>query len=1048
MRILHISDLHIRNGRYHDEYRSAFADLKRQAEELQPDLIINTGDSVHAKTSISPELIDDVAAHMRDMSTVAPYWLILGNHDLNLNNRDRTDAISPIVRALKGSTQHEVYLLDDGPELGLNEPFWWEKQGDEASKDFWHFDIRGRRDPSKFEINPEKINIGLFHGSISGCTTDIGFTIEEGEAEVSQFDKMDFVLMGDIHKRQSFRSGRMQYPGSLIQQNYGEELEKGFLLWDIHSKNDFGVGFHPVTAPNRFYTVQVPASLDISGVDVPRGSRIRVQMDTELSPSRRWELEKALQERFEPREVITSDISDERKVDSAPDIDDMVGSRDDLMVDYLTKRGLEPSLIESVMTRFSAYERSLLEDETAHGTTWKLKRLSWDNMMNYGEGNVIDFTKLSGIVGIFGPNSVGKSSIFDVMDEALFDKLAKDVPRNVDLVNDNKDFGQMDVQFESNGRSYSIERKIERLEYGQRKLAETKQWGKTSLEFSSIDENLNGGSRPDTEKAIRAIIGSFEDFALTSMVSQNPIFGLPGGGDIINCRETDRRKILFRFLDLNVFEQVGAAAKDDLKALMGKLKGLDLEKLREGLLELTTSRANVHNFIDSKKIELQSFDDVVASTKTLLTDLDDADKLYRRKAELTDNIGGVSASLSTFRKQLTAFDDRLSNRIDALAKHLEVEPFSPEVSLDDITKEMESVQVHHASLNIELSQNKQKLTSGKKSLLTLEGIPCEGKFPTCRFISEASEFLDVRAMVERAVEALVYDVETADLKLSTLKSLGIMHKDTADWLQAKSARELEVSEARTQQLKCQNEVDRRIERLTALEIEHAGVDEKLKDCPPERLTELTLQLKKYEKLCLAARGEIDAALMEIGGMSAQISKVERDIESLSGLSNEAQILEQLIEMCGKSGLAYKILTIALPVINSEIAKILSGVVNFTVFFNEDPDDQTVTLYIRYGDYKSRPLSLGGGAEKFISSLAVRSALLNISALPKTDILIIDEGFGKLDPEHLEALHRMFEYLRGAFQTVFVISHVDMMKDIVDHTLEITSCDRYAHVELQ
>jgi DNA repair exonuclease SbcCD ATPase subunit len=70
----------------------------------------------------------------------------------------------------------------------------------------------------------------------------------------------------------------------------------------------------------------------------------------------------------------------------------------------------------------------------------------------------------------------------------------------------------------------------------------------------------------------------------------------------------------------------------------------------------------------------------------------------------------------------------------------------------------------------------------------------------------------------------------------------------------------------------------------------------------------------------------------------------------------------------------------------------------------------------------------------------------VSSLPKTDMLIIDEGFGKLDPEHLEALQRMFEYLKEAFGTVFIVSHVDSMRDIVDHSLEITSLDGYAHVE--
>jgi DNA repair exonuclease SbcCD ATPase subunit len=164
------------------------------------------------------------------------------------------------------------------------------------------------------------------------------------------------------------------------------------------------------------------------------------------------------------------------------------------------------------------------------------------------------------------------------------------------------------------------------------------------------------------------------------------------------------------------------------------------------------------------------------------------------------------------------------------------------------------------------------------------------------------------------------------------------------------------------------------------------------------------------------------------------------------MKQRVAVYERLADMTGKNGLPYRILTLVLPIINDEISKILTGVVKFNVFFEDDPEEQTVSLFIRYGDYKSRPLSLGSGAEKFIASLAIRVALLSVSSLPKTDMLIIDEGFGKLDPEHLEALQRMFEYLKEAFGTVFIVSHVDSMRDIVDHSLEITSLDGYAHVE--
>ena len=34
-------------------------------------------------------------------------------------------------------------------------------------------------------------------------------------------------------------------------------------------------------------------------------------------------------------------------------------------------------------------------------------------MFSYGEDNVVDFTKLNGIIGLFAPNASGKSALLD-----------------------------------------------------------------------------------------------------------------------------------------------------------------------------------------------------------------------------------------------------------------------------------------------------------------------------------------------------------------------------------------------------------------------------------------------------------------------------------------------------------------------------------------------------------------------------------------------------------------------------------------------------------
>ena len=100
------------------------------------------------------------------------------------------------------------------------------------------FDEDGWEDPSSYD----NINIALYHGSISNCQTDTGWVMESGEHEVDIFEEFDFAFLGDIHKPQAMdRAGRIRYPGSTIQQGFGESEDKGILIWDIRGRDDFDV---------------------------------------------------------------------------------------------------------------------------------------------------------------------------------------------------------------------------------------------------------------------------------------------------------------------------------------------------------------------------------------------------------------------------------------------------------------------------------------------------------------------------------------------------------------------------------------------------------------------------------------------------------------------------------------------------------------------------------------------------------------------------------------------------------------------------------------
>jgi exonuclease SbcC len=139
-----------------------------------------------------------------------------------------------------------------------------------------------------------------------------------------------------------------------------------------------------------------------------------------------------------------------------------------------------------------------------------------------------------------------------------------------------------------------------------------------------------------------------------------------------------------------------------------------------------------------------------------------------------------------------------------------------------------------------------------------------------------------------------------------------------------------------------------------------------------------------------------------------------------------------------------ILATELPKINSEISKILHGVTGFTVILEADPETNDLEVYLDYGD-SQRPIELGSGMEKMMASLAIRVALINISSLPKTDILVIDEGFGALDDANVEACNRLLSALKRYFKAILVISHVDGVKEAVDGMIEIGREGKDSHV---
>ena len=221
--LVHFSDLHIRLYKDHDLYRSILETAIEQWKELSPDRIIFTGDLVHSKNQLTPELIEIVSWLLKECSYVAKTIIISGNHDGLINNLDRLDSLTPIIESL--NNPNIIYYKNRGVYEDENVSWCVYSQ------------YQGNIPPDIIEA--KGIKIGLFHGPIQGLKTDLGFEFGEEAYDIKKFDGLESVLCGDIHKRDEFqiKGGKGYMIGSTIQNNIGESITKhGYGIYDVETK--------------------------------------------------------------------------------------------------------------------------------------------------------------------------------------------------------------------------------------------------------------------------------------------------------------------------------------------------------------------------------------------------------------------------------------------------------------------------------------------------------------------------------------------------------------------------------------------------------------------------------------------------------------------------------------------------------------------------------------------------------------------------------------------------------------------------------------------
>ena len=572
-KIYHISDIHIRNTEEHKVgYLHVFENLYNYLSQVKSDdaLIVLTGDILHNKEKLTATSEMLCVDFFKNLSKLMTTIVIPGNHDYNEKNDSIVDSLSSLIYKRNFKNLH--YLKLSGVYKFNNISF-----GVSSLLD-------GKFTKSS-EIIDDSLKIGLYHGPISNSMNSKGF--EFANTSITQFDGYDLVLLGDIHFHQYLNDIKtVAYASSLISQNFSEtDLYHGVLVWNLEDKTskykiiDNDYRYEEILLDNmKIY--QHNKIVKMEDIKLPKYGKLRINTTDNdnifynkvISDIKKKYTEITIVHNKLMLSKITNNL-DNKKTDTTDEL-----SIKTIIANEL--KTIDPTIKDNIKNILDNELKDAIQNQDDK-FDFKLLSLEFSNMFSYGENNSINFQKLTHdeITGLFAGNSMGKSSLIDIILFALFDDYSRNYQDKHKLlsgtiINSATKYFSCTIKFFSCNMIYTIYKK------GQRLLAKTDHTHDTFkfLEYDfykTINDkkiSLNGQDRFETLKNIINIIGTYDDFCLTSLCLQN---NFRNNIDFLTMSSIDRKQFLSNRIKFDIFKTVEMKYKDLLKETTFKLKELE-----------------------------------------------------------------------------------------------------------------------------------------------------------------------------------------------------------------------------------------------------------------------------------------------------------------------------------------------------------------------------------------------------------------------------------------------------------------------------------------
>ena len=653
---------------------------------------------------------------------------------------------------------------------------------------------------------------------------------------------------------------------------------------------------------------------------------------------------------------------------------------------------------------------------------YSIKWVRWSNFLSYGADNYFDFSSLSGLVLLSGENGnqnqCGKTTLaIDLIHFLLFGKTDKADVQSKIFNKHIPEASNVTVEgcLNIDGCDYIIKRTLSRPSLDKRtekskvtqKVDYYKIVGGNEEELVDYVENQQEENSVQTNKVIKEAIGRESDFDLVMSITESNL------DELINKKDTERGRLLSRWIGLLPIEEKDALAREKFNS------------------EIKPSLLSNHYNSESLKQEVEAFRTRIKLNEKSIKELQNNSKTTDEEIATLENNRDTLLSArqkvdeTLLKIDITTLRTQIDNCIqEGLKKKSDVEEIDKKIAeignIDFSVEEYDKL----VKLNSDLKEKRGSLLGKHNSVKhNIEHLKNSEYCPVCKRKLDNVDNSSQISLMEKELSGIIDEgkkigTEIADTekKIESLKINRDLYNEKNKIVMQKAALEVAMSKLR--------EV---LRDKKSIEKEYIKNSEAI-----DSNNKLDIQIRNNNSLLSNKRKQKEIILRDINEKESEIKEysesIKERIEIIKKIADEEKLILNwriYLDMVGKNGISKMVLRKTLPIINAKLARLLSDVCDFDVEVGINVRNDVMFYLIKDGVRSD--LSSGSGFEKTVASLALRSVLSDLSTVPRSNGILLDEVTGRVAQENLENVHKLLDKISINYDYMFIISHLDEVK---------------------